>query len=160
MIPVISFVGRSNVGKTTYLEKLITELTRRGIKVAVIKHTQHFEMDKPGKDTYRHARAGASTVVISSPEKMALLDYSGQERPLDEITAVITGVDLIITEGYKHGDKPKIEVCRRETSQELVCSLEELVAVVADFPLEVDVPRFDLDDAVPLADFLQYKILK
>ncbi len=159
MIPIISFVGRANVGKTTLLEKLIKEFSRRGVKVATVKHTHHFEMDGPGKDTWRHARAGAETVVIASPDKMALLDYSGREKSLDRIAALITGVDLIVTEGYKHADKPKIEVFRAAVSRELVCDPEDLLAVVTDVRLDLDIPQFDPDDPAPLADFLAEKIL-
>jgi molybdopterin-guanine dinucleotide biosynthesis protein B len=86
MIPVISIVGRSNCGKTTYLEKLISEMKRRGYKVGIIKHDVHgFEIDQPGKDTWRHAQAGADVVCISSPQKMAMIKQVKQELSLDVV---------------------------------------------------------------------------
>lgn len=160
MTPIVSFVGRSNVGKTTFLEKLISQLTKNGIKVAVIKHTDHFDMDKPGKDTWRHAQAGAETVVISSPEQLALLDYSRQEKSIDEIAAMINGADLIITEGYKQADKPKIEVFRQAAGAELVCNPEDLLAVVTDTRLPVDVPQFDLEDPSSMTEFILKEVLQ
>ncbi|HEX3015676.1 MAG TPA: molybdopterin-guanine dinucleotide biosynthesis protein B, partial [Desulfobacteria bacterium] len=98
MTPVISIVGKSNVGKTTLIEKLIAELKRRGFKVATVKHDVHgFEIDIPGKDTWRHAQAGADVVVISSPQKLAMINRVEQELELDQICAQVQGVDLIIT---------------------------------------------------------------
>jgi molybdopterin-guanine dinucleotide biosynthesis protein B len=158
MPPVVSVVGRSDSGKTTFLEKLIPELKARGVRVAVVKHDRHgFEMDRPGKDTWRLRQAGADAVLISSPTQMALIrSYLTEETPLDEMAALLEGwVDLVLTEGYKSGDKPKIEVSRRVVSEgELLCRPEELLAVVADGPRPVNVPCFDLEDAGPVADLL------
>lgn len=114
MIPVVSFIGRSNSGKTTYLEKLIPEMKRRGFKVAVIKHDAHgFEMDRPGKDTWRHARAGADVVCIAAPGKMAMISRLEEQLPLRELARRIEGVDIILTEGFKAEALIKIEVLRR-----------------------------------------------
>ncbi|MHB1126489.1 MAG: molybdopterin-guanine dinucleotide biosynthesis protein B [Bacillota bacterium] len=155
MIPIISVVGRSNVGKTTLIEKLLRELKKRGYRVATIKHDVHgFEMDKPGKDTWRHAQAGADVVVISSPEKMAMLSSVHRERTIDEIASLIQGVDLIITEGYKTGDKPKIEVFRSIMYPEPLCQPGEPLAMASDVPLEMGVPCFGLDDAAGLVDLI------
>jgi molybdopterin-guanine dinucleotide biosynthesis adapter protein len=158
MPPIVSVVGRSDSGKTTFLEKLIPQLKSRGIKVAVIKHDSHgFEMDRPGKDTWRIRQAGADAVMISSPNQMAMI-RSGlpREMTLDEVAATIgDAVDLVLTEGYKSGDKPKVEVSRRAISNgELLCGPGELLAVVADGPREIDAPLFDLEDAVGVADLL------
>ncbi len=113
MIPVISFVGRSDCGKTTYLEKLIRELKNRNYKVAILKHDVHgFEMDRPGKDTWRHAQAGADVVCISSPQKMAMIKKVDQELTLKEAVQYIDGVDIIFTEGYKREAETRIEVFR------------------------------------------------
>lgn len=160
MIPVISVVGRSNCGKTTYLEKLISELKKRGYKVATIKHDVHgFEMDTPGKDTWRHSQAGADIVCISSPQKMAMIQKVSQELLLDEVIAYIKDVDIIFTEGYKREAKRKIEVFRQEVCDSPLCNKEELLAVVADKILYSDIPHFSLDTATDLVDFLEDKIL-
>src|SRR5512137_1070133 len=133
MIPVLSIVGKSNAGKTTLLEKLIPELKRRGYRVATVKHDAHsFEMDQPGKDTWRHRQAGADVVVISSKDKVAEIRSVDAEVPLTELAASIRGVDIILTEGYKRGPAPKIEVSRAAVSTELLCSAGELVAIATD----------------------------
>ncbi len=158
MPPIVSIVGRSDSGKTTFLEKLIPALKTRGLRVAVVKHDSHgFEMDRPGKDTWRLRQAGADAVMISAPHQMALIRGGlDREATLDELAALVSGqVDLVLTEGYKSGDKPKIEVSRAEISGgELLCTEEELLAVVADGHRSVDVPQFDLEDAAGVADLL------
>jgi len=156
-IPVISIVGgKSNSGKTTLLEKIIREAKRRGWRVAILKHDVHgFEMDQPGKDTWRHAQAGADVVAISSPHKIAILEKVADEQPLDEVLARIQGVDVIFTEGYKHGDKPKIEVFRSAVHQELFSKPEELLAIVSDVSFDNGVPCFGLDDASGICDLIE-----
>ncbi len=158
MPPIISVVGRSDAGKTTFLEKLIPALKDRGLRVAVVKHDSHgFEMDRPGKDTWRLRQAGADAVMISSPNQMALI-RSGlpRELSLDELATLVgDAVDLVLTEGYKSGDKIKIEVSRRVIADgELLCGPQELLAVVSDGPRPVAVPQFDLEDAAGVADLI------
>lgn len=154
-IPALSVVGKSGAGKTTLLEKLVPELKRRGYRVAVVKHDAHgFEIDVPGKDSWRLARAGADQVLIASPNKLAHVRQLAEELPLEEILNLITDVDLILTEGYKRGPLPKIEVSRRARSQDLICSEEELVAIVTDQQFDLKVPQFTLDDAAGLADLI------
>lgn len=161
MIPVISLVGKSNCGKTTYLEKLISEMKRRGFKVATIKHDVHgFDIDKPGKDTWRHAQAGADIVCISSPQKMAMIKKVEQELLLDEVIGYIDGVDIIFTEGYKRESKRKIEVFRQAASEKPLCSKEELLAMATDVKVYDDVPHFSLEDASDMADFLAVNVIK
>ena len=161
MIPVISIVGRSNCGKTTYLEKVIRELKIRGYRVATIKHDVHgFEMDKPGKDTWRHAQAGADVVCISSPDKMAMIKKVDEELLLDEVIAYIKDVDIIFTEGYKRERKLKIEIYRQAVCDSPLCPKEELLAVATDTKLYDDIPQFPLEDARQLAMFLEATILK
>lgn len=161
MVPVISVVGKSNVGKTTLLEKLIAELKRRGYRVATIKHDAHgFEVDQPGKDTWRHAQAGSDHVVLASPNRIVHIQRLERELTLPEIVATIRDVDIILTEGYKRGPAPKIEVSRAERSRELLCSPEELVAIATDQPYDLDVPQFDLNDAVGLVDLIEERFLK
>jgi len=161
MIPIISVVGKSDVGKTTLLVKLIPELKARGYRIATIKHDTHgFDIDRPGKDTWKHAEAGADIVAISSPTKVAFIEKVERELTLDEVASRIKGVDLIITEGYKRGDKPKIEVHRKALGEGLLCTEEELLAVVTDEPLPLNVPLFGLDDVAGLADFIEARVLK
>jgi len=159
MIPVISFVGKSDCGKTTYLVKLIGEMKRLGYKVATIKHDVHgFEMDKPGKDTWRHAQAGADVVCISSPQKMAMIQKVEQELALTEVVEQISGVDIIFTEGYKQEGKIRVEVFRREVCDAPLCREEDLLASVSDVALYPGVPCFPLDDPAPLAAFLETRM--
>lgn len=161
MIPVVSVVGKSNTGKTTFLEKLITELKKRGYKVAVIKHNVHdFEIDHPGKDTYRHAQAGADAVVIASSHKMAIVKKLDEELSVYEVIDTLGfRYDIILTEGYKRGPFPKIEVSRKEASQELISEESELIAIVTDNVFAIDRPHFGLDDAKGVADFLEARYL-
>lgn len=155
-IPVISIVGgQSNSGKTTLLEKLIREAKLRGWRVATLKHDVHgFEMDQPGKDTWRHDRAGADIVAISSPQRIAILERVTNDLPLDEVLARIQGVDIIFTEGYKHADKPKIEVFRSAVHEALFSKLEELIAIASDVSFDNGVPCFGLDDAQGICDLI------
>ncbi len=156
--PVVSIVGRSNVGKTTFLEKLIAELKRRGHRVATIKHDVHgFDIDRPGKDTWRHAQAGSDLVVIAAPDRFAMIARTPGELSLDEIVARLPlDVDIVLTEGYKRGDRPKIEVSRAACGRELLCGPNEALAVVTDerFP-GVGLPQYGLDDAAGVADLLE-----
>jgi molybdopterin-guanine dinucleotide biosynthesis protein B len=161
MIPLVSVVGKSDAGKTTLLEKLIPELKRRGYRVATVKHDAHsFEIDQPGKDTWRHRQAGADVVVISSKDKVAIIRSVDEEMSLLQIADTITGVDIILTEGFKRGPAPKIEVSRREKSSELLCSADELVAIASDQHFDLPVPQFGLDDAVGLVDTLERRFLR
>lgn len=160
-IPVVSLVGKSDCGKTTYLVRLISEMKQRGFKVATIKHDVHgFDIDKPGKDTWRHAQAGADIVCISSPQKMAMIKKVEQELLLDEVVDYIDGVDIIFTEGYKRESKVKIEVYRQAASGSPLCSQEELLAMATDVKVYEDVPCFGLEDVADMADFLVTNIIK
>ncbi len=154
--PVVSIVGKSNVGKTTLVEKLVAELKRRGYRVGTIKHDVHgFELDKPGKDSWRHAQAGSDCVVIASPAKVAMIWRVEEEMGIDEILAMLPDVDIVLTEGYKRGNKPKIEVSRREAGPELLCSAEELIAIATDQPHDSPVPQFGIDDAAGIVNYLE-----
>lgn len=157
-IPVVSVVGKSNSGKTTLLEKLLREAKRRGWRVATLKHDVHgFDMDQPGKDTWRHAQAGADIVAIASPNKIAVLERVGEDQPLDDVLSRIRGVDLIITEGYKKGNMPKIEVFRSVMHTELLCKPQELLAIASDVTFANGIPCFGLDDAAGLCDLIAEK---
>ena len=160
-VPVISMVGKSGVGKTTALELVIREIKRRGYRVGTVKHDTHgFEMDKPGKDSWRHAQAGSDAVVLSGPQKVALIRRLEHELALDEIVPLMGDVDLVLTEGYKRGDKPKIEVTRRERGTELLCQAEELIGILTDYPVDMPVPQFALDDAAGVVDLLERLYLR
>jgi len=160
-VPVVSFVGRSGVGKTTALERVIRELKRRGLRIGTIKHDAHdFEMDRPGKDSWRHGQAGSEVVVISGPHKMAMIRKLERELPLDALLPLMGDLDLVLTEGYKRGDRPKIEVSRREWGSELLCEAEELVALMCDYASNLPVPQFGLEDAAGVADLLVERFVK
>jgi molybdopterin-guanine dinucleotide biosynthesis protein MobB len=125
MIPIVSFVGNSNTGKTTLIEKVIPELKKLGYRVAVVKHAHHgFEMDQPGKDSWRFAQAGSDLVVIASPQKIVLIEQTDKELYLDKlIPRIADKVDVILTEGYKgyqHPDSVKIEATGSENISDIV----------------------------------------
>lgn len=155
-VPVVSVVGLSGVGKTTALERILRELKRRGYRVGTVKHDAHdFEVDKPGKDSWRHAQAGSDVVVISGPRKIAMIQQLPAELPLDEIIPLMGDVDIVLTEGYKRGDRPKIEVTRLERGTELLCQVDELIGLMADYAVDMPVPQFALDDPRGVVDLLE-----
>jgi molybdopterin-guanine dinucleotide biosynthesis protein B len=163
MIPIVSIVGKSDSGKTTLIEKLVPELTRRGHRIATVKHDVHgFEVDREGKDSWRHKKAGAHTVVISSPQKAAVIRDVERDLNLAEIRdKLIRDVDLILSEGYKRDVQPKIEIFRKEKHEELLCTREDnLIAIVSDKTFDVGVPCFGLDDMAGLSSFIEKKFLK
>ena len=163
MIPIISIVGKSDSGKTTLIEKLVPELTRRGYRIATVKHDVHgFEVDREGKDSWRHKQAGAHTVVISSPKKVALIRDVEKDLTLEEIREkLIQDVDLILSEGYKKDVQPKIEIFRKEKHKKLLCTKEDnLIAIVSDKKFKVGVSCFFLDDIKGVADFIEKKYLQ
>ncbi len=163
MIPIISIVGKSDSGKTTLIEKLVPELTRRGYRVATVKHDVHgFEVDREGKDSWRHKQAGAHTVIISSPQKVALIRDVEKDSTLDEIRKRwVQDVDLLISEGYKKDVQPKIEVFRKEKHKKLLCTKKDnLVAIVSNRKFNVGVPCFHLEDMKGLANFIEKEYIK
>lgn len=154
--PIVCFVGRSNSGKTTLIERLILELTGEGYRVATIKHAGHgFDLDTEGKDSWRHKRAGASQVVVLSKGSLAMFTDVPEELPIEEIRDrfINHGIDLIIAEGWKSEGFPKVIVVRDEL-QEVNVSLEGLIAVASIKPIDVDVPWFDRDDVQGLAKII------
>ncbi len=152
-IPIVSFVGRSNSGKTTFIERVIPELVRAGYKVATVKHAGHgFDLDTEGKDSWRHKQAGASSVVILSKGSMAVFaDVSDQLKVEDVRDRFLDDTyDLIIAEGWKHEGYPKIVIIRDQLG-EVPISPEGLLAVVSDKPVDLTVPLFGLDDVPAVA---------
>jgi len=161
-LPAVSFIGKKKSGKTTVVLGVIKELRSRGYRVAALKHDTHgFEVDVPGTDSYRFREAGAEVVGISSPDKYVWLNSVDEERPLSDLAAQIREpVDLIITEGFKKQDAPKIEVSRRARSTELVSTPDELVGITSDQPFpDYPVPQLALDDFRGLADLIEERIL-
>jgi molybdopterin-guanine dinucleotide biosynthesis adapter protein len=155
MIPLVSVVGKAGVGKTTLIEKLVSEFKSRGYRVGVIKHHVHAtSLDVPGKDSWRFGEAGADAVIVVSPLEVVRYERVARERTLAEIAEGIKGLDLILAEGFKRQLAPKIEVVRAACGNENIARPAELIAVASDCPVEAAVPRFDLDDAKGITEFI------
>jgi len=155
--PVLALVGYSNSGKTTLMEKLVAGFVAQGLRIATIKHSHHQpEMDTPGKDSWRHKQAGASTSLLVGPDKMLMVsDVDETLNPQRLTERLFSDYDLVLVEGYASVPGPKIEVVRAERSQTLRCSSNELIAVVTDIPdLNVDVPVLLLNDVQSVIDFI------
>lgn len=157
MPPVIAVVGASNSGKTTLIERLIPLFARRGLRVGTLKHDAHrFEMDHPGKDTWRHREAGAEGVLIANASQLALIrSIDALPDPRELIARYLGDMDLVIVEGYKRFGFPQIEVVRAANSQTPLCPPERLCGIVSDLALDFPgVPRFGLDAIEAIADHL------
>ena len=156
MPPIVSIVGRSKSGKTTLIEKLIVELKSRGYHVATAKHT-HRDMTSPqsDKDSDRHLKAGSETSLIIDPHGLMMIKPLQKELNLTQIAQIIgEDYDLILTEGYKQDDAPKIEVHRKENAPPLT-DVKKLFAIATDEPLDTKVRQFALDDIKAIADLLE-----
>jgi len=151
---ILSVVGTANSGKTTLLEKLVGILRKQGYRVAIIKHAQHFQIDYPGKDSWRYREAGAVAVVLASVREMAVMRRWDREWEPRQIAATLPDVDIIITEGYKWADLPKIEVFREECQEEPLFPPRQLVARVSTQPREEGIPWFHCDDVEGLSRFI------
>jgi len=158
---IFSFVAASsNSGKTTLIEKVVKILTARGLRVAVIKHaSKGFDLDQPGKDSWRFQQAGAHTVIVLGPDRMALIKKLGEAPSLDDLDLLAADVDIIIHEGFKKAGTNRIEVFRRGASGDRPLCLDDgpYLALVSDQPFSVAIPRFDLNDAEGVADFIVRK---
>lgn len=161
MPPVISIVGRSKVGKTTYIEKLIAELRARGYRVATIKHAPHgIDFNDRGRDTWRHLNAGSEITAGSSPERVVLVKPVKQDLPLEEVARLLgEDCDIILAEGFKQGSAPKIEVHRREVGPPL-SAVRKRIAIATDEPLEINTRQFTLSEVKGIADFLEAGFIK
>jgi molybdopterin-guanine dinucleotide biosynthesis adapter protein len=162
-IPIISIVGLSNSGKTTLIEKLIAELTRRGYRVATIKHNRAgFEIDHEGKDSWRHKHAGAVATVIASPSLVAVIEDADHDHDIKELVDIyIHHADIVLVEGFKKNPWPKIEVYRTELKRErLTKPNDNVIALVVDDKNKADtnVPCFDRNDAVGIVDFITQRL--
>jgi molybdopterin-guanine dinucleotide biosynthesis protein B len=152
-VPIVCFVGRSNSGKTTLIERVIPELVRAGYKVATVKHAGHgFDLDTEGKDSWRHKRAGASSVLVLSKGSMAMFADVSDQMNVEEVRDRFLDhtYDLIIAEGWKYEGYPKIVIVRDQIG-EIPVSMEGLLAVVSDKPVDLSVPRFGLNDVAGVA---------
>jgi len=161
-IPVVSIVGKSDSGKTTVVEQLVRRLVERGHRVATCKHHVHeVDIDIPGKDSWRHAKAGAQVTMISAPTQFAVVSKVDRERTLDEIVEAAGDVDILITEGFKRADFVRIEVSRRARSDEVISAPEELTALITDnTDLRIEgVPLFELNDYDGLTEFVERTFL-
>jgi molybdopterin-guanine dinucleotide biosynthesis protein B len=134
-----------------------SELTKRGHRVGTIKHHSHagFDIDLPGKDSWRHAQAGSVHVIVAAPDKIASYRLIERELTLDEIVAAIDDIDIILTEGYRQAGKPTLEIVRAETGTGLISPPEQLFAVTSNISMEVDVPLFDLGDTDAIVDLIE-----
>lgn len=157
---IISFVGKSNSGKTTLLEKLIAELKKRGYRLGVIKHSfQEVELDTPGKDSWRMAQAGSDAVGLSSGGRFMLTRKVASDTPLERLAGMVGDVDILLAEGFKGGMSPKIEVHRREQGKDLVSPPEHLFALVTDEPMQVSIPQYTPDDISGIATLIEQTYL-
>ena len=161
MHSIISIVGKSGSGKTTLLEGLIAELKRRGYKIAVVKHSHHaYELDKANKDTWRLSQSGSEISAIKSADNLAIFRRMEHYFDPQEISNfILWDYDLILTEGFKGSNYPKIEVHRREQGGDLLTDPQQLLAVVTDEPLEIDVPQFSRNDVEKIADLIENAVL-
>lgn len=155
---VYGVVGWKNAGKTGLMERLVTEITGRGFSVSTVKHAHHsFDVDHPGKDSFRHREAGASQVMLASRNRIALMhELRGAPEPsLEELLSQLAPVDLVLVEGYKRDGHSKVEAHRAVTGNPLISPDDPSIrAVASDTALFVDLPVFDLDDTVKIADFI------
>ena len=156
MASIVSIVGRSKSGKTTLIERLITELISRGYRVATVKHTpEDVSLDEQGKDSWGHMQAGSSATIIASPVQLALIKPLSPETTLEEIVSLFgEDYDIILAEGFKQDTAPKIEVYRREAGTRLE-GAEGIIAVATDEPLKGATAQYSLDDIKGLTDLIE-----
>jgi molybdopterin-guanine dinucleotide biosynthesis adapter protein len=161
LIPVLSVIGRSNTGKTTFIEKLIPILKAKGIRVATIKHHLHdFEYDREGKDSYRHKKAGARIAMIVSPQKVAFTaDTDGEMTLAELVSSYIKNVDLVIVEGFKEERAPKIELYRYTEGLAPLCRDDsDVFALMSDRPIDAPVPVLSRDDLQAAVELILSKL--
>lgn len=155
---IYGITGWKNAGKTGLTERLVAEITARGLAVSTVKHAHHAaDVDQPGTDTHRHRQAGAQEVLLASGARIALMQElrGAAEPPLDALLARLAPVDLVLIEGYKREPHPKVEAFRAATGTPLIARDDRTIrAVASDTALELDRPVFDLDDTPAIADFI------
>ena len=155
---IFGVIGWKNSGKTGLMERLVTEITGRGFTVSTVKHAHHsFDIDHPGRDSYRHRDAGAREVLLTSGNRWALMhELRGEpEQKLEELLTKLSPVDLVLIEGFKRDNHKKIECHRAATRNGLIAADDDtVVAVASDEAVDIELPVFDLDDTVKIADFV------
>jgi molybdopterin-guanine dinucleotide biosynthesis protein B len=161
MPPIISIVGKSKSGKTTLLEKLIAELKSRGYRLATIKHTHgNITIPDSDKDSDRHLKAGSEATVVSAPDRLLMVKPLKEELTLEQISQIIgEDYDIILAEGFKQGDAPKIEVHRRENAPPLK-DIKKIFAIATNEPLDTKVRQFSLEDIKGIADLIEEGFIK
>lgn len=156
---VYGVTGWKNTGKTGLMERLVAEITARGFRVSTVKHAHHAtDIDHPGRDSFRHRQAGASEVIVASPQRWALMHElrGDQEPPLEELLAHLSPVDLVLVEGYKRGPHPKVECHRAEAGRPLLAPENPTIRAVASDSQHpaLSLPIFDLNNTAAIADFI------
>lgn len=156
VIPVVCVVGPPKSGKTTLVEKLIAELVSRGYRVATIKHTsKELALDEPGKDSWRHLRAGSQATILSAPCHLTLYRPLAVNATIEEAAAMLgEEADIILVEGYKHDNAPKLEVHRREAAPPLE-GIDGIFAIATDEPLDTELRQFSLEDFSGIVGLLE-----
>jgi molybdopterin-guanine dinucleotide biosynthesis protein B len=157
---LVAIVGKSDSGKTTLIEKLIPELLGIGLRVGAVKHRSHgFDIDHPGKDSWRHGQAGAQAYAVASPDRLAFVTKLDEELPLTTIARrFFGGFDLVVAEGYKYAAPHRVELFRLAAGHTTpLCGPGESLAVITDAPIEHE-HLFALDDARGLAQFLAARL--
>jgi molybdopterin-guanine dinucleotide biosynthesis protein B len=159
---IFGFAGYSGSGKTTLIEKLIPLLVARGLKVSLIKHAHHtFDVDQPGKDSFRHRHAGCTEVLVTSSRRWALMhELRGAPEPgLTEQIGQLSPCDLLLVEGFKHERIPKLEIYRREVGESLLHPHDaNIVAVASDEKVDTRLPQFDLNAPPAIAEFIMQHV--
>ncbi|CRL10189.1 molybdopterin-guanine dinucleotide biosynthesis protein B [Phaeobacter italicus] len=159
---IYGVTGWKNCGKTGLMERLVAEFCERGLSVSTLKHAHHStDVDHPGTDSFRHRTAGASEVILASPNRVAIMqELRGAPEPsFEALLARLRPVDLVLVEGFKREAHPKIEAHRQEAGQPLIAPKDTSIrAVASDSPLELDRPVFDLDDTAAIADFIAQEL--
>jgi molybdopterin-guanine dinucleotide biosynthesis protein B len=159
---VFGFAGWSGSGKTTLIEQLIPRFVQRGLGVSLIKHAHHtFDVDQPGKDSYRHRHAGASEILVTSSRRWVLMHElrGAHEPPFEEQLKRMSPCDLLLVEGFKFAPIPKLEVWRAETGEPLLHPNDpHIVAVACDAKVETKLPLLDLNDVDGIASFILRKL--
>ncbi|MCA0857468.1 molybdopterin-guanine dinucleotide biosynthesis protein B [Phaeobacter italicus] len=159
---IYGVTGWKNCGKTGLMERLVAEFCERGLSVSTLKHAHHCtDVDHPGTDSFRHRTAGASEVILASPNRVAIMqELRGAPEPsFESLLARLRPVDLVLVEGFKREAHPKIEAHRQEAGQPLIAPKDTSIrAVASDSPLELDRPVFDLDDTAAIADFIAQEL--
>ena len=159
---IFGFAGWSGSGKTTLIEQVVPRFVRSGLKVSLIKHAHHrFDVDHPGKDSFRHRAAGCSEVLVASEERWALMhEMRGEaEATVEEQIRRMSPCDLLLIEGYKHYPLPKLEIYRAANGKPLLHPEDEhIVALATDTPVQSLLPQFGLEDYDAIVEFVLDKL--